>query len=353
MKLENLQNVLSHYGINRFRATQISGGLINSTWKITDQTASYILQKINTNVFTNPHLIAGNTKALKAHLQAIESDYFLVTEIPASSGDLIVVEEEGCFRLLPYVCNTKTVSVVQTTEQAYEAAYQFGLFTKVLSAFDARQLHTTIPHFHDLSLRYHQFLDAINSGNPERVDRCTAEISLVQSYEYLIDEWQQFLHDGRVQIRVTHHDTKISNVLFNNDNKGVCVIDLDTVMGGYFISDVGDMMRTYLSMASEEEPDDSKVRVRAGFFQAIARGYLENMIVSLSAAELNCFSKSGLWLTYMQALRFLTDYFNDDWYYGARYDEHNRVRFGNQMALLRSLSECENECQKFVQHTFS
>ena len=143
-----------------------------------------------------------------------------------------------------------------------------------------------------------------------------------------------------------HHDTKISNVLFDKKNRGLCIIDLDTVMPSFFISDVGDMMRTYLSPVSEEEKDFSKIEVRDEFFEAIVRGYLHDMNDELSAIEKNYFVYAGKFLIYMQALRFLTDYFNNDVYYGSKYPQQNFVRANNQIVLLRRLLEKEEKWKK-------
>lgn len=348
----NLQSVLCQYGITAAHTTKISGGLINSTWKINDQQKEYILQQINTHVFSDPHLIAANTQLLKKHLKIIGSEYPLVAEIPTFSGELIVQEGADCFRLLPFVRSSTTISIVETPAQAYEAAYQFGLFTKLFSDLDATLLNTTIPQFHDLSLRYTQFFDALKNGNRKRIDACKREIATVDAYAYLVDEWQQFVSSSEARRRVTHHDTKISNVLFGEADQGLCVIDLDTVMPGFFISDVGDMMRTYLSPASEEEADYSKLRVRRAFFEAVAQGYLTNMADALTLFELQSFTKSGVWLTYMQALRFLTDYFTDDRYYGARYEQQNLVRANNQLMLLSDFLAHEDQFQSFVMHNF-
>jgi aminoglycoside phosphotransferase (APT) family kinase protein len=349
----NLQAVLLQYGITAASATKISGGLINSTWKVTDGEAVYILQQINTHVFSDPYLIAANTQALQTHLRTIGSDYPLVAEIPTTSGELIVQEQGSHFRLLPFVRNSTTISVVATPEQAYQAAYQFGLFTKAFLTFDASRLNTTISQFHDLALRYAQFREAVGNGNRNRIAACKSEIQAINSHAYLVEEWQQFVANADAKQRVTHHDTKISNVLFDEAGRGLCVIDLDTVMPGYFFSDVGDMMRTYLSPANEEEADYSKLQVRPEFFQAVARGYLENLAKSLTAVELQSFVKSGLWLTYMQALRFLTDYFNDDRYYGARYEQQNLVRANNQLILLRELLAHKSDFQSFVIRNFT
>ena len=155
-----------------------------------------------------------------------------------------------------------------------------------------------------------------------------------------------------------HHDTKISNVLFNDSGKGIAIIDLDTVMGGYFISDVGDMMRTYLSSANEEVKDFSKIEVRDDFFKAIIQGYVSAMGDELSTDERGLIYYSGLFLVYMQAIRFLTDYCNLDSYYGSTYEDQNLVRAGNQLCLLQQLEEKAPVLKEIIQseltrHAFS
>jgi Ser/Thr protein kinase RdoA (MazF antagonist) len=139
--------------------------------------------------------------------------------------------------------------------------------------------------------------------------------------------------------RVTHHDTKISNVLFDRADKGICVIDLDTIMPGYFISDVGDMMRTYLSAVSEEETDLSLISIREAIYEAVVRGYFTEMKNELTDTEKQQFFYAGCFMIYMQAIRFLADYFNEDKYYGARYADHNLDRASNQVALLQKMME--------------
>ncbi len=155
----------------------------------------------------------------------------------------------------------------------------------------------------------------------------------------IVTEFEKITRDNNFKRRVTHHDTKISNVLFDDEGNGLCVIDLDTTMSGYFISDVGDMMRTYLSPYSEEEKDISRITVRDEYFDAVAKGYLKEMNEELTPSELDHFVYSGDFMIYMQAVRFLTDHFNNDIYYGAKYEGHNFMRAQNQIALLQKYQE--------------
>src|SRR6185295_7768404 len=140
-------------------------------------------------------------------------------------------------------------------------------------------------------------------------------IHFLFSHNDILSVYQQIVTDKEFRLRVTHHDTKINNVLFDKDEKGICVIDLDTVMPGYFISDVGDMMRTYLSPVSEEETDFEKIRVRDELYRAIVQGYYNEMKDELTGTEKKHFFYAGEFIIYMQAIRFLTDYLNDDIYY--------------------------------------
>jgi aminoglycoside phosphotransferase (APT) family kinase protein len=173
-------------------------------------------------------------------------------------------------------------------------------------------------------------------GNKERIREASGLIQSAREHYRIVETYAKIRQDPDFHLRVTHHDTKISNVLFDAQGKGICVIDLDTVMPGHFISDVGDMMRTYLSPASEEEKDFSKLEVRPDFYRAIREGYLEEMGGQMTLGEKRHFFFAGEFLIYMQALRFLTDYLDNDIYYGRSYENHNLVRAGNQLALLRA-----------------
>jgi thiamine kinase-like enzyme len=239
------------------------------------------------------------------------------------------------FRCFPFIKDSHTITVVETPEQAFEAAFQFGKFTALLSKLNVSQLKITLPDFHNLTLRFHQFEEAVKNGNMERVAETKAEIDFLFTQKPVLARFEYFINHPDARIRVTHHDTKISNVLFDATDKGLCVIDLDTVMPGYFFSDMGDMMRTYLCPVSEEEDDLNKILVRKDFLLAIKDGYLKAMGNELTLFEKDHFLFSGEVLIYMQALRFLTDYLNNDIYYGSKYPKHNLVRAANQIKLLQ------------------
>ncbi|MBX2921253.1 MAG: aminoglycoside phosphotransferase family protein [Chitinophagaceae bacterium] len=342
-----LQQVLAVYGLqmSELDVKSFGSGLINNTWKVSryNSDEAYILQRINHQVFKSPENIAYNTRLIGNYLAEHHPDYLFVRTMNTRSGDDIhFVEGEGYFRLVPFVKDSHTVDVVQTPGQAYEAARQFGRFTFLLKDFPVEKLKVTIPDFHNLTLRYNQFLQAVQNGNVSRIKESAAEIQWLKEQDYIVKRFDAMKHNPDFRLRVTHHDTKISNVLFNSNDKGLCVIDLDTVMPGYFISDAGDMMRTCLPPVSEEEKDFSKIHVRNEYYKAIVEGYTAGMENELSEAEKSGFFDAGCYLIYMQALRFLADYLNDDAYYGSKYPGHNYIRACNQVVLLKKMLEKEN-----------
>ena len=346
---EVVDAVLACYGFRNgdYSVEQYGSGLINTTCLVKAGAESYILQRINSKIFSNPYLIAENIDTISEHIQTAGIDYFFASPLKTTDGRSIVKTGEDYFRLFPFVNNSHTIDVVQTTHQAYEAARQFGKFTKSLSGIDIEKLNITLPSFHDLSLRYQQFMDALHQGNADRIAAVKSLIEELKNYSGIVDEYETIKQSPDFKLRVTHHDTKISNVLFDENDNGICVIDLDTMMPGYFISDVGDMMRTYLCPVSEEESCYEKIEVREEFYFAIVKGYRAFMEEELTPVELQHFFYSGKFIIYMQALRFITDYLNDDVYYGARYPEHNLVRAINQTTLLRRLMEKESVLTDF------
>jgi len=340
-----MKSILPAFGLtgDLSEVKAFGSGLINHTWKITSAGKSYILQRVNQDVFKQPADIAHNISLIAAYLKQHHPEYKFVAPLVSVSGEEMIHQaDEGYYRLFPFVPGSYSRDTVETPGQAFEAASQFGRFTKLLSGIDAGLLKITIPFFHDLDLRYQQFMQAIQKGNRQRLGEADKLVKKLISHADIVTEFNQIRRNPEFKLRVTHHDTKISNVLFDENGKGICVIDLDTVMPGYFISDVGDMMRTYLSPVSEEEEQVEKIVVRQEFYHAIVDGYRTEMQDELTPTEKNYFFYSGCFMIYMQALRFLTDYLNNDQYYGARYPRHNFVRARNQTVLLEKLLELKD-----------
>jgi len=343
-------SILKEYGFreNNYTITAFGTGLINNTWLVEHTSRKYILQRINQNVFKTPAAIDDNIQMLSVYLKRHYPSYTFTVPVSTVSGNTLVTTTDGAFRMFKFVQGSKTYDVLQKPQQAFEAAKQFGRFTRLLSGFDALSLKITLPEFHNLTLRYQQFEKALDTGNNERIIYAASHINILKNYKYLVDIFEEIKLNTAFKQRVTHHDTKISNVLFDENDKGICVIDLDTVMPGYFISDVGDMLRTYLSAAGEEETDLTKVAVRDEYFKAVMQGYLSEMKDELSLPELDAFAYAGEFMIYMQALRFLTDYLNNDVYYGAKYPLQNFNRTANQIVLLEGLVRKEKLFSEMV-----
>jgi len=344
------ETIFKEFGINPKASVKPFGsGLINNTWLISENENNLVLQRINHNVFKQPLDIAINIGLISEYFKMNHPDHLFVCPRKTVAGEeMIFIKGEGYFRLFPFIKNSHTTDVVTSSSQAYEAAKQFGRFTNLLSAFPVDKLKTTLPDFHNLPLRYEQFETAIKGGYKERIKQSAAIINFLKNQYEIVTISEQISANTDFKKRVTHHDSKISNVLFDENDKGLCVIDLDTVMPGYFISDFGDMMRTYLSPVSEEEKDLSKIEIRDEYFKAIADGYLSEMGNELSPVEKKYLVYAGKFMVYMQALRFLTDHLNNDAYYGAKYEGHNFIRADNQATLLKKIIEKEKLLQDLV-----
>ena len=342
--------ILEKFGLNieDYSVLQFDSGLINKTWKVSTLNKSYILQRINHHVFKRPEDIDRNLFGLKKYLNVHYPDYLFVAPVAASDGTTLIQTSEGYFRLFDFVDGSETINYVSTCREAYEAARQFGKFSRLLSGFNADELAYTLPDFHNLTLRFEQFTKALAHASEGRIEKALKAISFIQANEDIVQTYNKILADLSIPHRVVHHDTKISNVLFDKNNQSLCVIDLDTVMPGYYISDVGDMMRTYLSQANEEETDLGKIEIRKDFFQAIYKGYLSEMGIALNEKEKQLFIYSGEFIIYMQAIRFLTDYLNNDIYYGAKYPDHNLNRALNQITLLEKYMDAENDFKVII-----
>lgn len=316
----------------------IVSGLINTTFKVGINGSDYILQRINTDVFTNPELIQNNLDLLDLYLINHNLNYKLVTPLSNKLGDKLTIDSEGnCYRFFEFIEDSKTINYVENSHQAYEAAYQFGSFTAQFKGVDMSGIVPTIPDFHNLSLRFDQFKNAIFNGDPIRIKESEKEIKILLKYDFIVKLYNSMINSNDFKVRIMHHDAKISNVLFDKNNNGLHVIDLDTVMPGHIFSDWGDMMRTYISPSNEEVLDLEQIIIRPEFVEAIHEGYLNAMKNNISQAESTSLNDSGLIIIYMQALRFMTDHLLNDVYYGAKYVGHNYHRSRNQIHLLNKL----------------
>ncbi len=332
--------ILTSFGLNSSNHSieHIGTGHIHQTFLVKGLN-SYILQRVNKNVFTKPEVIAQNLRTASTFLKANYPDYlFLSPIISIDEHEMVYDNENYPWRLFPYFDNTTTLNEVTSETQAYQAAKGFAQLTKNLKDIDTSLFKPTIEKFHDLNWRYFQFQMALKKASSETKELAEKTIQTANSFAYLVDRYNTLINSNSLHTRITHNDTKINNILFSQlTEEAFCVIDLDTLMPGYFIYDLGDMVRTIVSPVSEEEKDLSKITFRKSIYEALINGYLSQMHDILSQEEKQAIPFAGMMMTYIMALRFLADFLNGNVYYHITYADQNLVRAGNQLRLLEIL----------------
>ncbi|MEN9597984.1 MAG: hypothetical protein RL596_295 [Bacteroidota bacterium] len=333
------QQIEMAYNFSVIEFNAIQSGLINTTYKVVTNKGNFIVQQLNTTVFKEVASIASNIAQVGNFLQQNHPLYLFTHPLVNKNGSTLFYNNVHVYRVFAFIENTNTIRATSNEMEAYEAAQQFALFTQKLVEFDITKLHETIPQFHNLSLRFRQFEQAVNANNDSRKTKATTLIRHLLQKKEIVQLYESFTQQPQAIKRVMHHDTKISNVLFDRAGKGLCVIDLDTIMPGYLFSDVGDMLRTYLTSATEEEADLDKIIIRRPFIIAIEMGYLKGLGIEINSFERDNFYLFGRIMIYMQTLRFLTDYLEHDRYYGQKKEGHNLNRALNQFRLLQLFEE--------------
>lgn len=341
-------------------AEPYGNGHIHDTYRVffapTGSPARMILQRINTQVFRNPDVLTENVARVTAHLAAQlaadpDRDRRALTLIPTRAGAALHTDEDGgLWRAWRYIPDAYSLDQIDSPAQAFEAARAFGLFQQQLASLPAPPLHATIPDFHHTPKRYAAFEEAIARDAAGRVRTAQAEIAFARARQsipgLLIDSSSGA---SGLPERVTHNDTKVNNVLFDErTGTGLCVIDLDTVMPGLAAYDFGDMVRTMTCSAPEDETDLARVRVDLSLFEAVARGYLSAAGSFLTPTEKDSLLIAGKLITFELALRFLTDHLNGDTYFKVHRPAHNLDRCRTQFMLVESIEAQEAEIGRLV-----
>ncbi|HSC36922.1 MAG TPA: phosphotransferase, partial [Chitinophagaceae bacterium] len=266
--------------------------------------------------------------------------------VPATDGGDYAIDAEGHFwRATAFIPHSYAPALPTRGSEVYTAAHCFASFTNALNGLPASVLKPVLPGFHDLSLRYRQFEDTVKSAHINRLLKATHVISELRDRAALVDFYQHMLaHPADYPVRIMHHDCKISNILFDRaTNAVICPVDLDTVMPGYYFSDLGDMIRSMACTEDENSTAWENIAVNKEYYDTIIGGYLAGMGSRLTAAEQKNIHKAGLMLSFMQCLRYVTDFLQDDVYYKTTYPEQNLNRALNQLILLEKLEEVNGE----------
>ena len=327
---------------------ELNSGHINDTFLVkTDTDLKYVLQRINHLVFTdikglinNKVLISNHIKNKFLNLSEEELNRKILIFIKAQNTALFYHNENGNYwNLTVFIEDSITHDTVNDEEIAYEGGKLLGEFLNLTSDFDSSQLIDVIPNFHDMSFRYKQFVSSLYNTSKDRLQKAKKYIKIVNELREEMHSLQKLKDADKIPLRVTHNDAKISNLLFTKENKGICMIDLDTIMPGVIHYDFGDAIRTICNPAAEDEKDLSKVKFNLDYYKAFKKGFIEKMKHSLSQIELEQLPLAVKTMIFIMALRFLTDYLNKDVYYKIKYTEHNLDRAKNQFKLLESFSK--------------
>ncbi|MDL5046814.1 aminoglycoside phosphotransferase family protein [Oscillatoria amoena NRMC-F 0135] len=340
MNEAHIRQASNAFGFDKPDTEQLTSGLIHNTYKVSDNTAAIVLQHINLAVFNEPEKIIRNYLAVYNYLQA-NSDLRIPEPIPCASGNYLFTDEDGnIWRATQFITDSYIESSSITSGQARKAAECFGAFSQTLSGLGAATLEVVIPGFHDLAWRYEQFTQALRSADSKRLDNAKQLIEGVQQRTRLVYFYTSLKDNSEFRLRIMHHDCKISNILFDKRTRNpICPIDLDTIMPGYFFSDIGDLIRSVTGTVGEAATNLESLKIKESYYTDIVSGYFSGLGNQLTSAEKKVIHHAGLIMIYMQCIRFLTDYLNGDTYYKVAYPEQNMDRSKNQFQLLVKLEE--------------
>lgn len=324
-----------------------NSGHINDTYLIcTNKKPFYILQKLNGNVFKNAKEVIKNKITISRFLLANKVN--TIEFIETKNNAIYYKDENGNFwNLSIFIEDSKTIEKVASEKIALEAGKISGAFLGATNSF-TEQLFEVLPNFHSMSFRYQQFENALLNGNQDRIKECAELIYFISTVKQEMLALDHAIENKEIQKRVTHNDTKVSNVLFDKDNNAICMIDLDTVMLGIVHFDYGDALRTICNTAEEDEKDLKKVNFNIEYFKNYTTGFLNSTGKELTKNELKYLAVSPKIMTFIMAIRFLTDYLNNDIYYKISYKEHNLVRAKNQITLVEKIAEHQNEINNYI-----
>lgn len=335
----------------------LGNGLINDTYRVVteaDDEPDYVLQRINNAVFQDVDLLQHNIEVVTAHIRrkletagTHDIDRKVLQFVKARDGKTYYRDEaDRYWRVMIYIADSFTHEAV-TPESARTAGVAFGKFEHMLVDVP-EQLGETIPDFHNMELRMRQLRDAVKNDAVGRLDEVR---DIVDELERDADEMcqaERLYREGKLPKRICHCDTKVNNMLFDQDGQVLCVIDLDTVMPSFIFSDYGDFLRTGANFTAEDDPDLSRVGFNEAIFKSFTTGYLESARAFLTPLEIDYLPYAVALFPFMQCVRFLADYINGDTYYKTRYPKHNLDRTRNQLALYRDVRRHDAMMAAFI-----
>lgn len=349
-----------NYILNQFalesEISSYGNGHINDTY-ITN-TRNYILQRINTDIFRDPHQLMQNienvTEHIRSKMRALgrNEERSTLTVVKTKNGEsFFKCDDDHVYRVYKFINESETIETPQCDKDMYNAGRGFGEFQQMLADYPADTLFDTIPNFHNTVSRVDALKTAIEEDRAGRLHIVKEEVDFALSVAKEASVIVDGIKDGSIPLRVTHNDTKINNILFDDrTHEPLCVIDLDTVMQGSLLYDFGDALRIGASTAAEDEEDLNKVWFNEELFEAFAKGFLEFMGKDITPREKELLGFSAKLLTYECGIRFLTDYLNGDTYFKVHKPAHNLIRARNQFKLVKDIDAKMDKLNKIIEN---
>lgn len=323
-------------------------GHINDTYRLSYDTGKrYILQRMNKSIFTRPvelmENVSGVTEWLKKKILEHGGDVERETLnfVMTKEGQSYYIDSEGEYwRVYLFIENASCYDTVKDDNDFYQSALAFGNFQRLLAQYPAETLYETIPDFHNTVDRLEKFKKAVEKDVCGRAASVEKEIRFVMDRTELAHVLCDMQEQGKLPLRVTHNDTKLNNIMIDNETgKGICVIDLDTVMPGLSVNDFGDSIRFGASTGAEDEQDLSKISCDLHLFEVYAKGFIEGCGGALTQAELDALPMGAILMTFECGMRFLTDYLEGDHYFKIHREGHNLDRCRTQFKLVADMEE--------------
>lgn len=339
-------------------------GHINQTFLLITadkgQQYKYILQRVNSNLFTDVPRLMNNISAVTEYSRKIilerggNPDRETLTVVKTKSDENYYFDGENYFRIYLFIDDATAYQVVENPVHFYESAVAFGNFANMLASFNASVLYEPLPNFHNTKKRFADLKLAIEQNKAGRAADVQPEIQFALSRENITDVIVNQLESGAIPLKVTHNDTKLNNVLIDNKtDKAVAVIDLDTIMPGTIVYDFGDSIRFGCNPAAEDEQDLSKVNFDINLFETYVKGYMSALRSTMIQTEADNLALGAIMMTYECGIRFLADHLDGDVYFRVKRENHNLDRARTQFKLVSDMEKCFDQMNKIVKKYYN
>ena len=334
----------------------LNSGWINKTYRVktsSEETPDYILQRINHLIFTDIEMLQRNIEAATAHIRKkleangeTDINRKVLRFLPTPEGKTYHFDGESYWRVSEFITGSQTLEAV-TPESSYLAGLNFGEFQAMLADIP-KELGEIIPNFHNMEFRLQQLREAVADNKVGRLAEVQDIVDAIEADADKMCQAEVLFREGKLPKHICHCDTKVSNMLFDEGGKVLCVIDLDTIMPSFIFSDFGDFLRTAANTGKEDEPELENVHFNMEIFKPFTKGYLESARSFLTPIEIEMLPFAAQLFPYMQAVRFLADYINGDTYYHIQFANHNLVRTKAQYKLYQEACKAEPAMKEYI-----